>query len=388
MAEVRTVTKILAALAFLALAACDPTITNTSSEPEVDITKPVTVALLVPLGTGDAQNEAIAQSLVNAARMAEQDLSGVEIDLKVYATGGKTAAAAEAAKKAIGEGAQIIIGPLFGTSASGVAPIAAASGVKVLSFSNNSEIAGDNVYLLGLTFENTADKLIGYAASRGLSNVGVIQEQGLAGDQARRAIEAAAAKNNAQVVGTVSYPASIAGIANASSSMASTLKGAGANAVMLTSGQGYAYVVENMRGLGLKDGVQYLSLPRWDAVSGSATQPGLQGTWFAAPSPGLTAQFDSRYQSNFGKPAHPLASLAYDGMAVVGALVKEAAAEGADDPFSDARLTQASGFAGINGAIRFLPNGLNERALAIFQIADGEMTVIAPASGGFTSGGS
>ena len=388
MAEVKTFTKILASFAFLALAACDPTITNTSSEPEVDISKPVTVALLVPLGTGEEQNEAIAQSLVNAARMAEQDLSGVEIDLNVYATGGDTAAAAEAAKKAIDEGAQIIVGPLFGTAESGVAPIAAESGVKVLSFSNNSEIAGNNVYLLGLTFENSADKLVGYAASRGLDKVGIIQSEGLAGDQGRRAIEAAAAKNNAQVVASVKYPASIAGIANASSSMATTLKDAGANTVMLTTGQGYAYVVENMRGLGLRDEVQYLSLPRWDAVSSSATQPGLQGTWFAAPSPGLTAQFDSRYQSSFGKSAHPLASLAYDGMAVVGALVKEAAAEGADDPFSDERLTQRSGFAAINGAIRFQSNGLSERALAIFQIADGEMTVIAPASGGFTAGGS
>ncbi len=388
MAMLRNPFKLLVALTFLALAGCDPNLQGGGTGPDVDVTRPVTVALLVPLGTGNEQNEALAQSLVNAARMAEADLSGIELDLKVYATGGEAASAAEAAKKAVAEGAEIILGPLFSTSASGVAPVAAAAGINVLSFSNNSEIAGGNVYVLGLTFENTADRLVGYAASQGLRDVAVIKPQGLAGDQAQRAVQAAAEKTGAQVVTAVSYSASIAGIANASTAMASQIKGAGANAIVLTSGEGYAYVVENMRGLGLRDGVQYLSLARWDAVPDAARQPGLQGTWFAAPSPGLLAQFDSRYQSQFAAQPHPLAALAYDGVAAVGALIREAAAEEASDPFSAARLTQATGFAGVNGAFRFLPNGQNQRALAVFQIADSEMTVISPASGSISAGGS
>jgi hypothetical protein len=385
MTGLRNVFRFLVALVFVVVSACEPTTTGGGS---VDVTKPINVALLVPLGSGNEQNEAVGQSLVNAARMAEADLSGVELNLNVYSTGGDAAAAAEAAKKAISEGADIVLGPLFGASATSVAPIAASSGINVLSFSNNSEIAGNNVFVLGLTFENQADRLIGYAASRGLTSVAIVQPEDLAGDQAQKAIRQAAQNNGAQVVAAVSYSPSIEGIANASTTMAAQIKGSGANTVILTSGDGYAYVVENIRGLGLRDDIQYLSLARWDAIPGSARQPGLQGTWFAAPSPGLLAQFNSRYQSNFGVPPHPLASLAYDGVAAIGALTQAALSEGARDPFSQQRLTQASGFAGVNGAFRFLPNGQSQRALAVYEIANSEMNVISPAAGSFSTGGS
>ena len=41
------------------------------------------------------------------------------------------------------------------------------AGLTVLSFSNNASVAGQNVYVLGNTFDNTADRLVGYGLSRG-----------------------------------------------------------------------------------------------------------------------------------------------------------------------------------------------------------------------------
>ncbi len=73
-----------------ALAACEPglmTNTGSSKGPKVDTSKPIPVALLVPRG-GSASDNLLAQELENAARLAIRDLAGVQIDLRVYGTGG------------------------------------------------------------------------------------------------------------------------------------------------------------------------------------------------------------------------------------------------------------------------------------------------------------
>ena len=378
-----------AALGLLALAACDlPTLPTSGA---VDPAKPVTVALLVPLGSGDAQREALAQSLVNAAKLASGDLQGVELDLKVYATAGDQAQAATAAQTAIDEGAEVILGPLFGTAATAVAPIAAGRGVQVLSFSNNVQIAGGNLYILGSTFENTARRIVSYARGQGIADLGIVHPEGIEGEQGRDAVALAAQAAGARIVATGSYPLSVQGITQNVPDIARNLRASGANAVVLTDGptSGLTFVAETLRGLGVRDEqVRFMGLQRWDTSPQAIAQPGLQGGWFAAPDPVVTAQFNSRYSANFGGDPHPLASLAYDGVAAIGAVVAEARAENARDPFSAARLTRATGFAGVTGIFRLFPDGRNERGLAVFEVVDGTADMIDPAPRQFGAGGS
>ena len=58
--------------------------------------------------------------------------------------------AAAAATKLLAQGAEVIIGPLFGPSVTAVAPIARDRGVPVLAFSTEKSVAGNGVYLLSL----------------------------------------------------------------------------------------------------------------------------------------------------------------------------------------------------------------------------------------------
>ncbi len=46
---------------------------------------------------------------------------------------------------------------------------------------------------------------------------------------------------------------------------------------------------------------------------------GVQGGWFAMPDPGLQAQFRDRYAGAYGSQPVPVAGLAYDGIAAIGA---------------------------------------------------------------------
>ena len=388
--RLRPLRSVLAAAALAMLAACAtaPGAGRVSSDGvDVDPNQPVRVALLVPLGSADPSREVLGRSLVNAAQLAQADLRNATIDLAVYPTAGTAEGGAAAASQAVAEGAKIIVGPLFSTATAGVEPVAAGAQLKVISLSNNPEVAGQGVYILGNTFLNTADRLVSYGMSRGLRNFAVVYPEGLEGDTARNAVSAAVRGRGAQLVATESYSLSVTGIQAAAGPAASNLMANGANAIVLTDGPtgGLAFISEALRNNGLSSAqAQFLGLQRWDVSAEALSQPSLQGGAFAAPDPGLMAAFEGRYRNAYGEAPQDVAALAYDAIAAVGALISEARA-GGGSPFSDARITQAAGFAGVGGAFRFAPNGLNQRNLAVLEVRDGQAVVVERAARGFES---
>ncbi|PWE31152.1 penicillin-binding protein activator [Maritimibacter sp. 55A14] len=365
------------------LAACGATV---GGGPLINTRNAVPVALLAPYGSGDARTEALAQSLENAARMALADLDGAEIDLRVYNTGGSAQAAAQAAREAVNGGAKIIIGPLFAESANAAGKAVAGRGVSVLSFSNNPEIAGGNVYLLGNTFENAADRLLRYGTAQGRNRVMVVHAQNLAGRIGQRAVERAAARTGATLTGTASYEFSQQGVVDAIGPIVEQATQTDTNAIVFTSDSAGALPILTQllpeNGVGPEE-VQFMGLTRWDIPAQTLALPGVQGGWFTMPDPGLASRFEARYAQAFGQAPHPLAGLAYDGIAAIGALIKTggAGALGAE------ALTQPSGFAGVNGVFRFRRDGTNERALAIAQIQNSEVTILDPAPRSFGAAG-
>lgn len=354
--------------------------------PSVNPDAAVPVALLLPGGSGNSGDEVIAQSLRQAAELAMADLQGVRIDLRVYNTGPDPAGAAQAATRAVDEGAKIILGPVFAEASNAAGIAVAARGVNVLSFSNNTDIAGGNVFVLGPTFQNTATRLAGFAARQGKGRIAVVQEKTPAGNLGARSIAAAARATGAQVVGTASYDFSQQGLIAAMPSIVSTVKGSGANAIFLTADTDGALplLTQLLPEAGIDPNVTtFIGLTRWDIPPATLSLPGVQGGWFALPDPGLTAQFEARYAAAYGTPPHPIAGLAYDGIAAVGALVRT----GNPNALSAAALTQGSGFAGVNGIFRLRPDGTNERGLAVASIQNAQVVVIDPAPRSFGGAG-
>jgi ABC-type branched-subunit amino acid transport system substrate-binding protein len=108
------------------------------------------------------------------------------------------------AVRAVNDGAQIILGPVFAQEANAAGVAVAPRGVNVLSFSNNTDIAGGNVFVLGPTFQNTANRLAAYAVRQGKRRIMVVHDQNTAGEVGRAAIEARASPMRAaSVVATV-----------------------------------------------------------------------------------------------------------------------------------------------------------------------------------------
>jgi len=255
-----------------------------------------------------------------------------------------------------------------------------------MSFSNNSAVAGQNTYLLGLTFESIADRLVGYAAGKGLRNVGVVHTADVAGQSGVAAVQSAASKAGANFVGAAAYPLSAEGISNAAPQVAQTMRASGANAVVFTDSPsgGLTFLTSILNTMGVRNSSQqFIGLTRWNAGGSALNEPTLNGGWFAAPDAARTAQFNSRYRGTYGNGPHRLGALAYDGIAAIGAMIKNAKSAGSRNAFSSSAITTKSGFAGVNGAFRFLPNGQNQRALAILEVAGGGTRVVSPAPNGF-----
>lgn len=346
----------------------------------------VVVALLVPAGSGNSSDEFIAQNLENAARLAAADLNGVEIDLRVYPTAGNPTQAASAASQAVNEGAAIILGPVYAEEANAAGVAVAGADVNLLAFSNNPTIAGGNVFVLGPTFRNTADRLVRYGLRNGVNNYMVVHGDDLQGQIGRDAIASAVSANGGTLAGVQSYPLSQQGIVGAAPAIAAAINGSEAGAVFMTAGVNADLPIlatalpEN--GVSITD-VRFMGLTRWNAVPQAMTLPGLQGGIFALPDQQMSAQFESRYSAAYGNSAHPLASLAYDGIAAIGAL----ASRGQDD-FDRRSLTQPQGFEGTSGIFRLLNDGTNERGLAVAEIRNGQVVILSPAPAAFGGAGS
>jgi ABC-type branched-subunit amino acid transport system substrate-binding protein len=360
--------------------------TTTGGGQPVAPSAPVPVALLLPHGSGVPQEQKLARDMENAARLAVADLGGVRIDLRVYGTAGQAAQARTAAMNAVADGARIIIGPLHAESANAVAVAVAGSNVNVLTFSNNPTIAGGNLFVLGQTFDNTADRLVSFATRQGKSRIMSVYSDNLAGQLGRQAIEKAIARHGATQAGSVGYEFSQGGVVSAVPQITMAATQNRADAIFLTANTAGALPLfsQMLPEAGLSpDRIQYMGLSRWDTPPQTLELPGVQGGWFTLPDPQRSAQFRQRFEAAYGERPHDLAGLSYDGIAAVGALAQT----GQRDALTREALTQSAGFQGVNGVFRFRPDGTNERGLAVATIRENQVVVIDPAPRGFGGAG-
>jgi len=381
--------RLAAFTSLLWLAACSvPNVVglNQNTGQTIDPGAPVQVALLVPGAAGGQTDGFISANLENAARMAIADLNGVNIDLRVYNTAGDPAQAAQVAVAAVDDGAKIILGPLFGEAANAAGVAVASRNVNVLAFSNNPSIAGGNVLILGSTFSNTADRLVQYAARQGVTRYTIAHGNNTAGQVGRDAIANAVRANGGQVTATEGYGLSQAGVTEAAPRIVSASRNGGSDAVFFTGDPSadLPFILNGLAAAGLSPSEsQFLGLTRWDANPEVFANPAAQGGYFTLPDQALTAQFENRYAATYGASPHPLAGLAYDGIAAIGALV----AQGNANALTKGALTTSQGFQGTGGIFRFLPNGQNQRGLAVATIQNNTVSLLEAAPRSFGGSG-
>lgn len=141
--------------------------------------KTVKVALLLPLS---GKHGSIGQSMLDAANRALFDkFSSVNPELvtsnvvimpiDTYATVNGTI---EAARQAVNQDADVILGPLFSRAIPAIAPIARQNNIPILTFSNNKDVAGKGVYTLGFLPEHQISRVVQYSIEQDKYNISAL----------------------------------------------------------------------------------------------------------------------------------------------------------------------------------------------------------------------
>ena len=337
------------------------------------------IALLLPLS---GQAAAIGQSMQQAAEMALFDTGAKELALSTYDSGSTTDTAVDAYRKARTGGAALMLGPLFGTSATALAPLVAQSGANVVSFSNDEAAATRGVWVMGIAAPPQVRRVVDHAIDAGIKRFATFAPQTPYGEQMARTLESHVAVRGGAVVAAELYDPNSADLMTPAKRLASEIKGDGKLAVLVpVAPPRLSSALSALTAAGLdKDSVQLIGTGVWD-VPGIGTDVMLRGAWYAAPDPARRADFERRFTSTYGRPPHRLATLAYDGVALAGHLAR--LKPGGD--FSAEALTNPNGWSGIDGIFRLLPDGRTERALAVIEVQAARNTVVSPAPATFTA---
>ena len=329
------------------------------------------VAVLVPLS---GANAALGQSLLNAANLALLDTGGQRIRITGYDTARGPAAAAN---EALEDGNALFLGPLLAEDARAIAPIARAAGVPVLAFSNDISIAGDGVYVLGLSPRQSIDRVVAFAASRGVRRFGGLVSTGTYGERAGQALTAAVEGARGSLVGVESYARTAADMRAAAGRLAAHGR---SDAVLIADGAQVALqLAPTVRGT-TPPQPRLMGTELWATETNLGATPGLRGAWFAAPTDANFAAFRNRYRARYNSAPFRLASMGYDAVLLA---VRIAADWPIGRRFPAGELRGSTGFAGVDGAFRFGRDGVAERALEVREIGATGATVASPAPRGF-----
>src|SRR5580700_7482110 len=166
----------------------------------------VKVGLILPLSAAGNAGVA-AQSMKNAAEMALAEFQNPNIQLLIKDDGGSPQGAQQGTQQAVDEGAEIILGPLFGPSVPATAQVARSRGISVIAFSTDSSVAGRGVYLLSFLPESDVNRIIEYAASTGKRSYAAMLPDNAYGNVVEAAFKQAVGRRNGRVVAFEKYGA-------------------------------------------------------------------------------------------------------------------------------------------------------------------------------------
>jgi len=331
-------------------------------QPAVAGTGQVKVGLLLPLSAAGNAGVA-AQSMKNAAEMALAEFQNPNVQLLIKDDAGTPQGAQQGAQQAVEEGAEIILGPLFALSVPATAQVARARGIPVIAFSTDSSVAGRGVYLLSFLPESDVNRIVDYAAGIGKRSYAALLPDNAYGNVVEAAFKTAAGRKGGRIVVFEKYGADRATPAR---TVAQALGQADA---LLIADDGDSVVATadalSAAGANLRN-IQLLGTGLWDNPRVFAS-PILAGGLYPAPDPAGFRAFAGRYRTRFGGDPVRTATLTYDAVALVAALARTQGGQ----RYTPEVLTNASGFAGIDGLFRFRSDGTNERGLAVMKVAPG-----------------
>ena len=383
------------------------------------------VAILLPLSGKHAK---LGQVMLNAAQMALFHFAGKQFELLPQDTQGMPTGAADAAALAIGDGASLILGPLFAGSVEAIAPAARAAGIKVIAFSNDRAVVGNGVFTMGFIPSEQVKRVVTFAIQRGVRRFAILAPDNNYGVTIADALKQTAELHGAEVTKQAFYDPYITDFDPIIKDLADydarratlleerkllqiredevakqalkrlknllTLGDVSFDALLIADGgkrlQSIAallpyYDIDPKK-------IRMLGTGLWDAP-GIGSEPALVGGWYAAPAERERRDFVRQYKNIYGEFPPRLATLAYDATALAAVFAQNnAPAANNDDAvgekpanaiFDNSEITTPQGFSGRDGIFRFLDTGVAERGLSVHQVRERGTKIISRAPKNF-----
>lgn len=345
----------------------------------------VKVGILLPLS---GPHQKLGQSMLNAAQIALFDLGYSNFTLIPKDTRGTPDGAATATREALGEGSELILGPVFSGSVRAAQRLTNSASIPMIAFSTDWTLANRRTFLIGFLPFDQVQRVTSYAVSQGLSSHGVLAQSNTYGDGVVSAYKATAPNAGVQNFRIERFDPNGTDLAAKmrlfsdydARRASNDAYGAPFDAVLMPVGGAQARQVGSFLN-------HYDMPPRTVRRLGTglmddstlANDSSLSGTWFAAPSRQLRDKFERRYRSVYGSTPPRIASLAYDATALSTILAQMGLKERGRPAYSFSDFTNPNGFSGVDGIFRFRTDGISERGLAVLEFQNGRIVEIDPA---------
>ena len=329
------------------------------------------IALLLPM-SGEAGT--IGQTIANATTMALLDANASNLRITTYDTAAANGAGA-AARQAVADGNKLILGPLFADSVPAVVEATRGRNIPAISFSNDTSVAGGNVFVMGQIPEQSISRTVQFARKRGSARFAVLAPEGDYGVRSVSALENALRQFGGTLVARQSYTRGNTSIIGAAARLRSA---GGYDTVLIADGArlGVQAAGELQRGARAR----ILGTDLWAGDGALAGAAGLNGALFSAVSDARFRRFAESYEARFGAKPARVATLGYDAVLLT---LRVARDWKVGSNFPQSQLYDAGGFLGVDGAFRFGRNGVIERALEVREVRGREVIEVDPAPQGF-----
>ena len=325
------------------------------------------VALLVPM-TGD--NAAVGSSIANASTMALLDTGADNLRITTYDT---STGAREAARKAVADGNKLILGPLLGDEVSQVLAEARPARIPLISFSNDPVVAAPDVFLIGNVPDQSIERTVAYARTRGANRFAAIVPGGEYGRRAEAGLRSALAKSGGELIAIESYERGNTSIVSAAQRLKQ--KGGYDTVLIADSARLAALAAGELKPRGT-GATQLLGTELLSGDSSVNRNVALRGTWYSAVSDTRFKRFSDTYTQRFGSAPYRISTLGYDAVLLT---LRVARDWKVGRTFPVTQLRDEGGFLGLDGAFRFGANSVIERALEVREVRNGEVVIVVPA---------
>ena len=325
------------------------------------------VALLVPLS---GSNASVGEALANATTMALLDTNASNLRITTYDT---ATGAGSAAARAIADGNKLILGPLLAGNVPEVLARARPAGVPLISFSNDSSVAAKDVFVMGVSPDQSITRTVNYASSLGSKHFALLVPDGAYGERAAYAFDYAVKGNGGTIVASKNYQRKAGSIVIAAQQLRAQ---GGFDTLMIADSARLSMLAAGaVKPVGATSPL-LLGTELWSGEESVANSAALRGALFSSISDARFKRFSDSYKTRFGKAPHRIATLGYDSVLLVLRIARDWQLR---SPFPTERMRDPGGFLGIDGPFRFRKDGVVERAMEVRRVGKNTIDIVSPA---------